>query len=280
MSIYYVNGEFLSEAEAKIPIDDLSILRGYGIFDYMRTYNGKPVFLKHHLERLRHSAGQIGLDLPWSSEELAEIVGQTLNRNNNDESFIRIVVTGGSSPDFMTPQSNPRLLVFVNPLKKFPEAWATDGVKIITMNFVRNIPGAKSIDYIQAIMAQKKAREQGALEVVYVNRQNNVLEGTTSNIFAFMGEELITPGNLILSGITRKTVLELTEGKMKVVVRDVGLDELFMAEEVFITSSSKGALPVVQVNDRQIGSGKPGKRTRKIMDEFFAHAAKLANSME
>ena len=116
MSVYYVDGEFLPEDEAKIPIDDLSILRGYGIFDYMRTYSGKPVFLKQHLDRLRQSAGQIGLDLPWSPEELNEIVRQTLNRNNNAESNIRIVVTGGSSPDFITPQSKPRLLVFVNPL--------------------------------------------------------------------------------------------------------------------------------------------------------------------
>ena len=280
MSIYYVDGEFLPDSQAQIPVDDLSILRGYGIFDYMRTYSGKPVFLKHHLARLRNSADQIGLDLPWSSEELTEIVRQTLDRNNNAESNIRIVVTGGSSHDFITPQGNPRLLVMVTPLQQFPEDWATDGVKIVTVPFARNIPGAKSIDYIQAIVAQKAARAQNAVEVVYVDRKNRVLEGTTSNIFAFSGDELITPGTDILSGITRKTVLEISEGKFKVVIRDLDLEELLGAEEVFITSSSKGALPVVIIDDRQIGSGKPGGRTRMIRDAFFEHTTKLADSME
>jgi branched-chain amino acid aminotransferase len=280
VSIYYVDGKFLPEAEAKIPIDDLSILRGYGIFDYMRTYSGKPVFLKQHLDRLRQSAGQIGLDLPWSPEELNEIVRQTLNRNNNAESNIRIVVTGGSSPDFITPQSNPRLLVFVNPLRKFPEVWSTEGVKIISMNFVRNIPAAKSIDYIQAIVAQKNARDQGAVEVVYVDRQNHVLEGTISNLFAFWGDKLVTPGGGILNGITRKTVLDLAGDKFRIEIRNLDLDELLTADEVIITSSNRGILAVVQIDDRRIGNGKPGIQTRWITDAFAEHTAKLANSME
>ena len=148
------------------------------------------------------------------------------------------------------------------------------------LRFARNLPGAKSIDYIQAIVAQKTAREQGAVEVVYVDRKNHVLECTTCNIFAFLGEELVTPGSGILSGITRKTVLELTDGKLKVVIRDLYLDELLEAKEVFITSSSKGAMPVVQINDRRIGSGKPGSRTRRIMDAFYELTAELASSME
>jgi branched-chain amino acid aminotransferase len=279
VNIYYVDGEFLPESEAKIPIDDLSILRAYGIFDYMRTYSGKPVFLKHHLARLRNSADQIGLELPWSSEELTKIVWQTLDRNSNTESNIRIVVTGGSSPDFITPQNNPRLLVLVNSLRAFPEAWTKDGVKIITMNFVRNIPGAKSIDYIQAIRAQKKAREQGAVEVAYVDRQNQVLEGTISNLFAFFGDILVTPGDGILNGITRKTVLNLADGKFDIEIRNIDLDELLSADEVIITGSNRGILPVVQINDRQIGDGKPGDRARLIMDAFIKHTAKLANSM-
>ena len=280
VSIYYVDGEFLPAAEAKIPVDDLSVLRGYGIFDYMRTYSGKPIFLKQHLKRLRQSADQIGLGLPWSLEELTEIVMQTLSRNDNDESNIRIVVTGGSSPDFITPQGSPRLIVMITPLLKFPEVWTADGIKLVTLRFSRNIPGAKSIDYIQAIVAQQKARAQGAVEVVYVGRQNQVLEGTTSNIFAFAGEALITPGDGILNGITRKTVIELAEPKLNVVIRNLVLDELLGAKEVFITSSNRGVLPVVQIDDRSIGTGKPGDQTRWLMNAFAEHTAKLANQME
>lgn len=276
VDVYYIDGKFVPADEAEIPIDDLAILRGLGIFDFMRTYYGKPIFLKEHIARLQQSARQIGLDLTWTEQELTDIVQQVLRRNGHREVSIRIVVTGGSSPDFITPQGNPRLLILVNAMTPVPEWWHTKGVKVITLESERNIPSAKSIDYIPAIVALKAARDQDALEAVYVNRNGMVLEGTTSNLFIFSGNTLITPGKEILSGITRQTVLDLAGDISTVDIRDIPRMDLLKADEVFITGSNRMVVPVIQVDDTVIGDGTPGRCTRQIMKAFANYTAKLA----
>ena len=233
MSIYYVDGVFVPSDQAVIPVDDLALLRGFGVFDLVRTYNGKPFFLKEHIERLRHSAAEIGLHLPWTTHELIRIVRETLAKNSYRESNIRIVVTGGSSPDFTTPQDKPRLLVLISPLPELPETWYSDGVKIITRVTDRFKPGIKSINYIPATVALEEARRKGAIEALYLDRQDYVLEGTASNIFAFTGKALVTPGRDILSGITRQVVLAVAAEHFEVQIRDLSRQELLLADEVF-----------------------------------------------
>ena len=278
MTIFYVDGQYVPSDEATIPINDLALLRGYGIFDFLRTYRGKPLLLEEHIQRLQQSAEQIGLDLPWSRRELTNIVMQTLGKNNLPESNIRMVVTGGSSPDFITPQGKPRLLVLVTPLAEQPEWWYTDGVKIITIDSERNIPGAKSIDYIPATMALKAARRQDAIEAVYVDRAGYVLEGTTSNLFIFADNRLITPGRAILNGITRQVVLKLAEKILETEIRDIQANELYTAGEVFITGSNKEIVPVVKVDRTTIGNGKPGRHTKALMDAFVAYTNEKASA--
>ena len=265
MQTYYVDGQFVGASEAVIPVDDLAIMRGFGVFDLMRTLNGKPLFLRQHIQRLEESARHIGIRLPWTQKELTGIVLDTLHRNSFQESNIRIVVTGGSSPDFITPQGKPRLLVLVTRAPSLPEAWYTDGVKIITFFSERSIPGAKSIDYVAATIALKQARDRGAIEAVYVDHKSHVLEGTTSNIFTLINGKLITPGKGILSGITRKAVLDLAAKILPVDIRDLNLDELTSADEVFITGTNKMIVPVVQVDRSPIGCGRPGQTTRTLM---------------
>ena len=276
MDVFYVDGEFVPADEAKIPIDDLAVLRGIGVFDFMRTYYGKPIFLRQHIARLQQSARQIGLDLIWTEEELIDIVQHALRRNGHREASIRIVVTGGSSPDFITPQGNPRLLVLVTAVTPVPKWWHTRGIKVITLESERTLPGAKSIDYIPATMALKAARDRDALEAVYVNRNGMVLEGTTSNLFMFNSNTLITPGQNILSGITRQTVLDLARKIFTVDIQDIPKTKLLGADEVFITGSNRMVVPVVQVDDIVIGDGKPGRCTRRIMESFADYTAKLA----
>jgi branched-chain amino acid aminotransferase len=268
MDVYYVDGRFLPSNQAMIPVNDLAILRGYGVFDFLRTYGGKPFHLRNHLERLARSAHHIGLSFPWTLDELAGIVLETVTRNNCSEANIRIVITGGSSPDFITPREKPRLLVLVTPVPPQPEAWYRDGVKIITIPSARNIPDAKSINYIPATIALKKAARQEAVEAVYVSTDGKVLEGTTSNVFAFLGDELVTPGKGILPGITRQVILDITTDMYEPKIRDMTVEELLAAEEVFITSSNKEVVPVVQVDDTMIAGGKPGDRTRWVMKLF------------
>jgi branched-chain amino acid aminotransferase len=271
VTVYYVDGEFLPAEKAVIPVDDLSILRGIGVFDLLRTYDGKPYFLDAHIDRLVASAEKIDLPLPWSHTEISDIVRKTLAKNDIPEANIRIVVTGGSSKDFMTPSGNPRLLVLVSPIPRLPEQWYTKGVKIISWEVERPIPGAKSIDYISASLALKKAAAQNAIEALYTDRNGLALECTTANIFAFIKGTLVTPGRGILSGVTRKVVLQLAKGLFPIEIRDITQKELMTADEIFITGTSKGVVPVVQVDDSIIGTGLPGQHTKRLMEEMRRH---------
>jgi branched-chain amino acid aminotransferase len=276
MSIYYVDGEFMPASSAVIPVDDLALMRGYGVFDYLRTYAGRPLHLKEHVERLVCSAAKIGLELPWDATTIIAIVEETLARNDLAETKVvsdanvRILITGGSSNDFITPEGCPRLLVLVTPLVAKPAEWYEKGVKIITFPSSRTIPGAKSIDYIPATMALSKAKKVGAVEALYVEENGLVRECTTSNIFAVKTGGIVTPGDDILSGITRKTVLALAATHHPVKIRDLSLEELLDADEVFITGSGKGLVPVVQIDEALIGDGKPGRVTRGLMADLTA----------
>lgn len=265
-NIYYVDGEYLPSDKAMLPVDDLAIIRGIGVFDLLRTYDGKPYFLKEHVQRLIESARKINLTMPWSPEEIGRVVRETLDRNNLDEANARIIVTGGSSPDFITPIGAPRLLVLVTPLPKRPKWWLAKGVKVITMGGKRNYPGAKSIDYLPAAIALGKAREKDAMEAIYLDDAGMALEGTTSNLFVFIKGKLITPGSGILSGITRKVVLSIAQDHYSIEIRDLPRDELMAAQEVFITGTNKGLVPVVRIDETTVGDGRPGRRTMHMME--------------
>ncbi len=282
MKIYYVDGEFVSSKKAMIPVDDLSVLRGYGVCDIMRTYQGRPYFLNEHIARLEHSASKIGLTLPWDTDKIKGIVLETLERNQIQpeadgpsqtlEANVRIVITGGSSPDFLNPVGSPRLIVLVTPIKKLPRSWYTNGVKVITVDQERSIPGAKVTSYIPAALALKKAGGKNAVEAIYVNALKEALEGTTSNLFAFFGTCLVTPEKDVLKGITRKLILDLASGMFEVEKRKIRLEDLVSANEVFISGTNKGVVPVIQINDTIIGSGQPGENTLRIMAALDNHA--------
>lgn len=273
MPIYYVDGRFVPAEKAVIPVDDLAVVRGIGVFDLLRTYAGKPLFLKEHVHRLLHSAHTINLDLPWSHEQICHVALETLARNQLAEANIRIIATGGSSPDFMTPQGKPRLIVLVTPLPRLPQWWYDQGVKVITIRTERRIPGAKSIDYLPAAMALREARDRNAVEAIYVDRHGHALEGTTSNLFAVIDGTLVTPGRGILPGITRQVVLEIARDLCPVEIRDLPAEELRQAREAFITGTNKGLVPVIQVDDTVIADGRPGPLTRRAMAALEAHMA-------
>lgn len=270
MGIYYIDGEFVDERDALIPATDLAVLRGYGVFDFTRSYGGIPFKLAEHIARLRRSAEFIELPLPFSDDEIADIVMQTVKRNGYPESNVRIVVTGGESLDGITPSDDPRLLVFVTPLKVMNPRQYLDGIKIITERVERYIPEAKTLNYIPAIKALRRAAKVNAVEAIYVDREGNALEGTTTNLFAFFGETLVTPDISILNGITRSVVLHLAEQHFRVIQRPLKIVELLTADEAFISSSNKQVMPVVAVDESIIASGKPGLRTRKLMGLFGA----------
>ena len=269
-SICYIDGEFKSLSEAKISATDLAIMRGYGIFDSLRTYGGKPFRLEDHLVRLERSAELVDLPLPHSRDKLRQIIQDTLNKNTFKESGIRIIVTGGDTDEFFTPSGKPSLLVIVMPLPHYPESNYSDGVKISTAKMERFIPEAKTTNYTFGEVAMKKAKsiDPDVFEVLCVDRQNRVTECIASNVFAFFGNTLTTPGSDILYGITRQVVLELADPLSPIEIRDIYVDEIKEADEIFITGSSKEIVPVRAVDDVIIGNGACGPETKKLMDAF------------
>jgi branched-chain amino acid aminotransferase len=269
MDIYYIDGQFVDEDKAVISAKDIAVLRGFGVFDSLITYSKRPFRLKEHVERLKNSAKHIGLEVAPSNEEICRITEETIKLNpDHEESKIRIVYTGGISSDGVTPDGNGSLIVMVTPRRKLPDHWYIDGTKIITVDIERILPFAKSTDYLSAIYALAQARQQNAIESVYVDRHDRVLEGTTTNFFMFRDNKLITAGKDILPGITRSVILELANDQYEVEIRDIDKREIASAEEMFITASNKEVVPVVQVNDLTIGNGKPGPQTRRVMQLF------------
>ncbi len=275
MEIAYVDGQYLPRSHAQIPVDDLAVLRGYAAWDIMRTYNGRPYFLEAHVERLFESAKKIGLDLPWTKDEICEVVLNVIEKNTGlGDANIRILATGGSSPDYFSPSDHPRLIVLPTEMPKLPEKWYTDGIKVVTHKEARAIPDAKVTDYVQAALALRKARNVGAVDAIYISRDTEklALEATTSNLFAFIGRTLVTPKTGVLKGVTRKTVIRLAQAHFTVEERPLPLTSLLKAREVFITATNKGVVPVVQIDDVIIGTGKPGSDTQLLMGELNAEA--------
>jgi branched-chain amino acid aminotransferase len=274
MTVYFVDGAFVPAEKAMIPVDDLAVLRGIGICDIMRTFHKKPYFVDEHIDRLMESGKKIGLALPWTRAEIKQIVVDTLEKNPGlEEVNIRIVITGGSSPDFITPTGRPRLIVMITPINKLPEEWYTRGVKVITLVQERPLAGAKVTAYIPAAMALNQAKALGATEVIYIDRNHNALEGTTSNLFAFFGGTLVTPpADGILKGITRKVILSLARDRFEISESPIPLEKLLTADEVFITGTNKGVVPVVRIDDTPIGTGRPGPKTLTLMTALSDHS--------
>lgn len=271
MSVFYIDGEFVEDSNAYLPATDLAVMRGYGVFDFLRTYHGVPFELGAHVQRLRNSASLIELDVPWSDDEIDGIIHQTLSRNprpDGREQNVRIIVTGGPSANGLMPLGESRLLVMVTPATPIPPQHYAHGVKVITERIERYIPDAKTLNYIPAIKAMKRATREGAVEAIYVDREGLALEGTTTNLFAFYGDTLVTPQTGILPGITRNVVLRLARALFAVEERTIPLAELLKADEVFISASNKQIMPVVQVDESTIADGGVGARTRRVMDAF------------
>ncbi len=266
MSVFYIDGDFVEASQARLPADDLATLRGFGVFDFLRTYGGIPFQLRAHLLRLRRSAELIHLACPLDIEQLAEIVHETLRLNPYDEAGIHIVLTGGSSPDLFMPSGDSRLLVMVMPLRNLPAETYSQGASAATIEQARDLPEAKTINYIPGITAQIKARRTfpEAIEAIYTV-DGKVIEGTRSNIFMRSQNCWITPGRDLLLGVTRAEVIKLLEHDGELEIRDIALDEFYAAGEIILTSSTKEIVPIVQVDDAIIGSGRPGARSRRLM---------------
>ncbi|MEM7800496.1 MAG: aminotransferase class IV [Chloroflexota bacterium] len=274
----YLNGDIKSTDELTLSVKDIGVLRGYGVFDYLRTYNGEPFHLIDHIERLRHSAQQIGLELVHETEEIAEIVYDLLEKNGarSNEPLnvgIRLLGTGGVSPTSFTPSAGEGgLAVLIQPLGPTDPNRHATGIKLITTHLQREFPTVKSTNYIGAIMAMREAQKVGAAEALYVDQNGEISECTRSNIFFIKDGVLLTPENRILEGITRKVVLNLARETMQVEIKSIYVSDLAAMDEVFITSSTKEILAVTHIDQQAIGNGQVGTITQALHATFKKYA--------
>jgi branched-chain amino acid aminotransferase len=266
---FFINGNYVTEKEATLSVLDLGLIRGYGIFDYLRTYQGQPFHLEEHLERFLYSAKTTKIQLPYSLEEIKEIVFELLKKGNYPESSIKILATGGVSPDQMLPQGPGSLIAYVYPLKPYPLILYTHGIKAITTDHQRTVKDCKTLQYLPAILSLQEGKQQGALESLYLSTKREILEATTSNFFGIKKGTLITPPiEEILVGITREVVLRLCQKDIPIEVRPIPYDEIKELDEAFVTASNKEIMPVVQIDGQVIGTGNVGGMTLEIQKRF------------
>ena len=274
----YLNGKILPITEAKVGVYDLGLLRGLGIYEALMTYGKKPFRINDHLARFRRSAAFLGVEIPASDEEITDALRELIEKNGYDESIIRLLLTGG--PAFAGIEYAPKMPTFYILVEKFeplPAQLLEKGCSVTVHEHLRQFPKYKTTNYIQAVLLQKARKEAGALEILYMWK-GRALEFATSNLFIVKDGTVITPGKDVLPGITRKVALELAREEFPVEERDVNVEELYAADEMFLTSSFKDIVPVVTVGERVIGGGAPGPVTKKMIELFHAYTRSHAES--
>lgn len=266
-SIHFLNGKFVTEKDLLISPRDLGFARGYAVFDFLRTFNHKPFKLKEHIDRLFNSLDLMDLKIPWSKEQISNWVLETLNKNDlNQEWFIKISVSGGVSSTLLL-QGKPTLIILLDPAITYPTTNYTNGVTAKLVKFQRSLPGAKSNNYIEAVKQFQSFAGKDIFEPIYYN-DTQVFEGSNSNVFAVVDNQLITTKNNILAGITRNVLLDILRLNIPIKVKDFTKDQLLRSQEVFLSASGKGITPIVKIDNHKIGSGQVGPITKEVMKQY------------
>jgi len=266
------------DEEAVISVFDHGLLYGDGVFEGIRAYNGRVFRLVEHIRRLYESAHSILLTIPLSQEEMIKAVVDTVNANKLRDAYIRLVVTRGVGDLGMDPRKCKQAQVFIiaDKITLYPEELYDKGLEVITVATRRNIaealePKIKSLNYLNNIHAKIEANRAGVLEALMLTNQGYICEGTGDNIFIYRRGELLTPPVYlgILEGITREAIIELA-AREGIPLREVPFTrhDLYVSEECFLTGTAAEVIPVIEVDQRLIGSGKPGPITKRLIKLF------------
>lgn len=271
MEFVFLNGQFLRGDKAKVSVFDHGFLYGDGVYETLRTYNGKVWLLDEHLARLERSVKALRLKLPYNRKKLAAAVLKVTRMNGHKESRIRIEVSRGANDfDFFTCK-RPTVLVAARPLDVLPKKSYTAGVRAVAVHGGRAMPEVKSISQIAYIAAQQQVKAKKAYEGIYVDEKGLVREGTITNVFIVKKGVVYTPESGMLGGLTRDFLIKLLKkNRMRVVVGDFSVQKLRDADEIFLTNTTKGIIPVSHLNTKKIGRGKPGVVTSKLTNLFHA----------
>ncbi|MDP2911226.1 MAG: branched-chain-amino-acid transaminase [Candidatus Omnitrophota bacterium] len=274
----YINGEYFEKNEAKISVFDHGLLYGDGVFEGIRSYDRLVFKLKEHIDRLYESSQGIMLTIPFSKKDMIKAVVETLKLNQLDNAYIRLIVTRGIGDLGLDPRKckSASIIIIADNIKLYPEKMYKDGLDIITVPTPRNLPEAlnpqiKSLNYLNNILAKIEALNSGYEEALMFTAHGCVAECTGDNIFIIKDNALITPPAYlgILKGITRACVMDIAKKEGMTAKEDViTRHNIFTADECFLTGTAAEIIPVVAVDKRIIGDGKPGKITLKLMKEF------------
>lgn len=274
----YLDGKFVDSAEAKVSVFDHGLLYGDGVFEGIRLYGGNIFRLEEHLERLEYSAKAIMLQIPLSRRQLAEATCETCRQNGLMDAYIRLVVTRGVGDLGLAPWlcPKPSLFIIASKISLYPAEYYENGLSIVTVPTRRINPAAlpptvKSLNYLNNILGKIEARQFGALEAIMLNDQGYVSECTADNIFIVHKGEIITPPTSqgALKGVTRSAIFDIAK-ELGLTIREANLTrfEIWVADECFLTGSGAEVIPAVKLDGREIGDGKPGGVTKRVLEAF------------
>lgn len=276
----FIDGKFHDEAKAKISVFDHGLLYGDGVFEGIRAYNGRVFRLKEHIDRLFCSAKAIMLDIPMSHEELVKATVETCRRNKVKDGYIRLVVTRGVGTLGLNPFKCPQgsVIVIAGKIQLYPPALYRKGMEIVTVATTRNLhnavnPAIKSLNYLNNILAKIEAINAGVEEAIMLNSDGYVAECTGDNLFIIKGDQMFTPPLYAgaLYGITRGVAIDLAR-EIGLTVDETNLTryDLYNADECFLTGTGAEVIPVVKIDGRVIGAGKPGVVTKDLIKRYHA----------
>lgn len=257
----YLNGEIVSADEAAISPLDIGLLRGYAVFDLLRTVNREPFLLAEHLERFRSSAAQLGLTVPASDARIADAIRELLRMNDHAEATVRLVLTGGVSPDGMSfNPDTPTFFILTHDLHEPPAELYVAGGKLLTHLHRREVPRAKTTNYITMLQNRSRIAEEGALDLLYHDGER-VHEAASASVYFVRDGRILAPADDVLPGTVGSVVLERACAHYEIVLGEVAIEDALSADEVFLTSTTRGVVPIVHLDDRVVGDGTPGPVT-------------------
>ncbi len=273
-----VNGALASPESAAISPLDRGFLFGDSVYETLRTYGGRIFLQREHLDRLWRSAEQLGIPYESAPVDVEREIGRTIVDAALPEAAVRVVVSRGPGPIGYDPQGcgPPTVVIYARPCPKIPEAWVREGVDVAIVQVTRNArsaldPAIKSSNLLNNFLAWREARRLGAYEPILLNERDGLTEGASSNVFVVRSNRLLTPGaeEGLLEGITRGLVIDLARRDgVETSEEALRADDLRGADEVFLTSTLKGVLPVRRCDGWPIQHGRPGPITRRVMALF------------
>ncbi len=275
----YINGKFVSRKDAKVSVFDHGLLYGDGAFEGIRSYKRRVFKLEEHMDRLYETAHTLMIQIPLTKRAMMAAIVETLKKNDPGDAYIRVIVTRGEGDLGLDPRKcygKPTVIIITDKIALYARELYDKGMEIITVPTVRNYPEAlnpqlKSLNYLNNILAKIEANNSGCSEAIMLDHQGFVAECTGDNIFIVKHGALSTPSQGRLQGITRDTVMALAKSS-KIIAEERFLTrhEVYTADECFLTGTAAEIIPVVKVDGRTVGNGKPGAVTLKMMKMFRA----------